>query len=77
MAGGKTPRFQNDGGYAKIEVGVHEFMCAGASAPHDHPHEYLDLGDDNEKVCPYCSTLYVYNSALGPDETRPQGCQLA
>ena len=76
MAGGKTPRFHNDGGHAKIEIGVREFMCAGASAPYDHPHEYLDLGDEDEKVCPYCSTLFVYNAALGEGETRPADCLL-
>jgi hypothetical protein len=32
------------------------------------------MGHDDEKVCPYCSTLYRYSSALKPDETRPEGC---
>ncbi len=66
--------FQNSAGYDRIEVGVGEFMCVGANPPFDHPHVFLDMGRDNEKVCPYCSTLYILNPALAPDETRPAGC---
>lgn len=74
MAGHGIPHFQNDDGHAVVEIGVKEFMCVGATPPFDHPHEFLDMGDDNEKVCPYCSTLYRYNPALGATETQPAGC---
>jgi uncharacterized Zn-finger protein len=74
MAGHGIPHFQNDGGHAVIEVGVKEFMCTGASVPFDHPHIYIDMGDDNEKVCSYCSTLYRYNAKLHADQTVPDGC---
>ncbi len=74
MAGYGTPHFQNSAGYDVIEIGVAEFMCVGANAPYDHPHVYLDMGDEGEKVCPYCSTLYRYNPALKRDETLPAGC---
>ena len=67
------PHFQNDAGHAVIEIGVKEFKCVGANPPFDHPHVYLDLGEDDEKVCPYCSTLYRYNPALHGAETRPEG----
>jgi hypothetical protein len=53
---------------------VKEFMCVGANAPYDHPHVYLDMGEDNEKVCPYCSTLFSYDSKLAADETVPANC---
>ncbi|MEM1378173.1 MAG: zinc-finger domain-containing protein [Pseudomonadota bacterium] len=69
-----TPHFTNDAGHARIEIGVKEFMCVGAKPPFDHPHVFLDMGDGDEIVCPYCSTLYVYNSELGPTETIPAGC---
>ena len=49
-------------------------MCVGANPPFDHPHVFLDLGDDNEKVCPYCSTLYRYDASLSAGETVPAGC---
>lgn len=74
MAGHATPHFQNDAGHAKIQIGVKEFMCVGANAPFDHPHVFLDMGDETEKVCPYCSTLFVYNASLSGEETIPAGC---
>ena len=74
MAGATIPHFQNDAGVASIRIGVKEFMCCGASEPHDHPHVFLDMGDDGQIVCPYCSTLYVYDPRLGELETDPKGC---
>lgn len=74
MAGHSIPHFQNDAGHPVIEIGVREFMCVGATEPFDHPHVFLDMGDDDEKVCPYCSTLYRYNGALKASETSPAGC---
>ena len=74
-AGHTIPHFQNDAGHDLIEVGVNEFMCCGANPPHDHPHVYLDMGDEGEMVCSYCSTLYRYNSSLKGWDTIPPGCQ--
>jgi len=75
MAGHHTiPHFQNDGGHPMIEIGVKEFMCTGASVPFDHPHIFIDMGDDNEKVCSYCSTLFRYNPTLKAEQTNPPGC---
>lgn len=74
MAGHHIPHFQNDAGHRKIEIGVKEFNCVGANPPFDHPHVYLDMGDEKEIVCPYCSTLFSYNSKLHGDETKPEGC---
>jgi uncharacterized Zn-finger protein len=74
MAGGSIPHFQNDAGHRAIEIGVKEFMCVGANPPFDHPHVFLDMGDDDEKVCPYCSTLYRYSPKLAAHETVPPGC---
>lgn len=74
MAGHSIPHFQNDGGYKRINIGVKEFMCTGASVPYDHPHVFIDMGDDNEKICPYCSTLYVHDSNLKASQSNPAGC---
>jgi uncharacterized Zn-finger protein len=74
MAGHATPHFHNSVGHRSIEIGVKEFMCVGAAAPYDHPHVFLDMGDDSERVCPYCSTLYRYNPSLKPYETVPANC---
>lgn len=68
------PHFQNDAGHDAIEIGVKEFMCVGANPPFDHPHVFLDMGDESVVVCPYCSTLYRYNPQLPSGETTPAGC---
>jgi uncharacterized Zn-finger protein len=74
MADKGTPHFHNDPGVSVIHVGSKEFMCIGAKPPFDHPHVFLDMGSDDEKVCPYCSTLYRYQPKLKASETRPEGC---
>jgi uncharacterized Zn-finger protein len=71
-----VPHFHNDAGVSVIEIGSKEFMCVGANPPFDHPHVFLDLGNDNEIICPYCSTLYRYAPDLAPGEARPPECVL-
>ena len=51
-------------------------MCVGARPPFDHPHVFLDLGNDTEIVCPYCSTLYRHASDLAAGASRPPECAL-
>ena len=74
MAQSIVPHFINDQGVASIKIGVKEFQCMGAHPPHDHPHVYLDIGHEAEIVCPYCSTLFVYDSVLAADASDPPGC---
>ena len=74
MAHDTIPHFQNDLGVKEIRIGVKEFMCRGASDPYDHPHVFLDMGADNEKVCPYCSTLFKFDPTLSAHQTVPEGC---
>ena len=69
-----VPHFHNDAGVPLIEIGSQEFMCVGATPPFDHPHVFLDLGNDNEIICPYCSTLYRYAADLAAGEARPPEC---
>ncbi|MDU7993553.1 zinc-finger domain-containing protein, partial [Pseudomonas syringae pv. actinidiae] len=70
-----VPHFHNDAGVSVIEIGSQEFMCVGANPPFDHPHVFLDLGNDNEIICPYCSTLYRFAPDLAAGEARPHhGC---
>jgi uncharacterized Zn-finger protein len=70
-----TPHFHNDLGVPVIKVGVKEFMCVGAMPPFDHPHIFIDMGDSDETVCPYCSTRYVYDHSLG-SHCSPAECEL-
>ncbi|WP_342361634.1 zinc-finger domain-containing protein [Terrarubrum flagellatum] len=73
MADHGVPYFHNDHGVATIHIGAREFMCIGAKPPFDHPHVFLDMGGDNEIICPYCSTLYRYLPELHGDATEPTG----
>jgi len=72
MAQSGVPHFHNSEGVAQIEIGAKEFKCVGALPPFDHPHVYLDMGTDNDIVCPYCSTHYIYNSKLNAGAADPQ-----
>ena len=74
MAATSTPHFANDQGVETIAVGVKEFKCMGARAPYDHPHVFLDMGQDHQIICPYCSTLFVHDTHLHDGETQPEGC---
>jgi uncharacterized Zn-finger protein len=75
MADRSIPHFHNDPGVAAIRVGVREFMCMGAKPPLDHPHIFIDMGDETEAICSYCSTRFVYDAALGADADPPE-CRL-
>jgi uncharacterized Zn-finger protein len=74
MAGHSIPHLHNDDGVSVIHLGAREFMCIGAKPPFDHPHVYLDMGSDDEILCPYCSTLFRYKGSLHADQTDPAGC---
>ena len=76
MAEHVVPHFHNDPGVPVIEIGAREFMCVGATPPFDHPHVFLDMGEDKEIICPYCSTLYRFDSALDSHAARPPQCAL-
>ena len=74
MADLTIPHFHNDVGVATIQVGSREFMCIGANPPFDHPHVFLDMGSEDDIVCPYCSTLFKYQSDLGAGQANPPEC---
>jgi uncharacterized Zn-finger protein len=74
MASIAVPHLANCLGAEKIFVGVKEFNCMGARPPFDHPHVFLDMGEDSQILCPYCSTLYVHDPRLSKDESDPRGC---
>jgi len=71
MAGLSTPKFHNESGVQVIHIGTKEFECVGAKPPFDHPHIFIDMGDESEVVCPYCSTLYRFDPSLPPSQARP------
>jgi uncharacterized Zn-finger protein len=74
MAESVVPHFHNQPGAPVIQIGAREFMCGGALPPFDHPHIFLDMGDDTEVICSYCSTLYRHNPKLYPHVAEPAEC---
>ncbi|MBV9704970.1 MAG: zinc-finger domain-containing protein [Methylobacteriaceae bacterium] len=76
MADRAIPHFHNDPGVPSIRVGAREFMCIGATPPFDHPHIFIDMGHDNEAICGYCSTHFVYDAALHGRADPPE-CEFA
>jgi uncharacterized Zn-finger protein len=64
MADHVIPHFHNDPGVPTIRVGAKEFMCIGAKPPFDHPHIFIDMGDESDAICSYCSTHFVYDANL-------------
>ena len=71
---GGIPRFLNDAGCMVVEIGVRALNCIGATPPADHPHVYLDMGEQPFILCPYCATRFRFDPTLRYDETRPFGC---
>jgi uncharacterized Zn-finger protein len=65
------PQFRNDRGASEIRIGSREFECIGQSPPQDHPHVYLEMGDDDQILCPYCSTLFRLDLSLGSFAAEP------
>jgi uncharacterized Zn-finger protein len=68
--------FHNEPGVAAIHVSAREFMCVGAKPPFDHPHVFLDMGSDSEIICPYCSTLFKFDTSLKYGTCVPAACLL-
>src|SRR6188472_118879 len=73
MADRIVPHFHNSEGVAAIAIGAKEFMCIGALPPFDHPHIFIDMGDESEAICSYCSTVYRFDPKLDPKGTMPPG----
>ena len=67
-------KFHNEIGVPMVRIGCHEFECIGDKPPQDRPHVYLNLGDANEIVCPYCSTLFRFDPTLSAREADPVDC---
>jgi len=60
----RYPKFRNDHGLTEIRIGAREFLCIGVSPPQDHPHVYINMGDQDKILCPYCATLFRFDPRL-------------
>jgi uncharacterized Zn-finger protein len=72
MSGSGYLKFRNDRGVPEIRIGVREFKCIGESPPQDHPHIYIDMGQTDTILCPYCGTRFRFDPRLTSlDAERP------
>jgi len=71
MSGRGYPKFRNDRAAAEIRIGVRELNCIGVSPPQDHPHVYINMGEQDVILCPYCATRFRFDPRLGPSEADP------
>jgi uncharacterized Zn-finger protein len=65
------PKFRNDHGVPEISIGVKEFKCIGVSPPQDHPHVYINMGEADAILCPYCATRFRFDPRLAPLDADP------
>lgn len=65
------PKFRNDRGVPEICIGVKEFECVGVSPPQDHPHVYINMGEADTILCPYCATRFRFDPRLTPLDADP------
>ena len=71
VSGSFYPKFRNDRGIPEIRIGVREFKCIGVSPPQDHPHIYIDMGEADTILCPYCGTRFRCDPRLTPLDADP------
>ena len=63
---GRVPGSRNPAGveavakpFEVIQVASRTIACDGGDGPLGHPRVYLNMGEKDEIVCPYCSRQYV------------------
>jgi uncharacterized Zn-finger protein len=71
VSGSGYPKFRNDHGLPEISIGVREFKCIGMSPPQDHPHVYVNMGEADTILCPYCATRFRFDPRLTPLDADP------
>ena len=54
-----SPEIKKDK-HREIEyTNLKKLSCNGLDGPSGHPKVYLDMGDKNQIICPYCSKLFI------------------
>ena len=69
--GQRLSKFRNDRGVPEIRIGVSEFKCIGISPPQDHPHVYINMGEADTILCPYCATRFRFDPRLTASDADP------
>jgi uncharacterized Zn-finger protein len=69
--GHRLSKFKNDRGVPEIRIGVSEFKCIGILPPQDHPHVYINMGEADTILCPYCATRFRFDPRLTASDADP------
>jgi uncharacterized Zn-finger protein len=69
--GQRLSKLRNDRGVPQIRIGVREFKCIGISPPQDHPHVYINMGEADTILCPYCATRFCLDPRLTASNADP------
>ena len=69
--GQRLSKFRNDRGVPQIRIGVREFKCIGISPPQDHPHVYINMGEADTILCPYCATRFCFDPRMTASNADP------
>ena len=77
MAPRQTPKFHNDMGVPAIDIGSREFECTAPCPLSDHPHIYIDMGDEKGDGLSLLLDLFRYDPALPPGGARPSEAVLS
>jgi Zinc-finger domain len=67
------PKFHNEVGVPIVALAAVSSSALRVSR-RKITHIYLNMGDANEIVCPYCSTLFRFDQSLGAYEADPADC---
>jgi len=46
---------------SKVIVQSRSVSCDGGIGAAGHPNVYLNIGNKNEVICPYCSRVFILN----------------
>ena len=74
MAGDSYPTFRNDHSIVEIRIGIKMFNCISVSPPHDYPHIYFDMCDEDTIICAHRATLFRFAPRMRPGEADPPNC---
>ena len=45
----------------KVVVESRSVSCDGGMGLSGHPNVYLNIGNENQVICPYCSRVFILN----------------
>ena len=54
----------------QVIVASRSVSCAGGIVSSGHPKVYLNIGEKNKVICPYCSRVFILNMGVAGGADR-------